>query len=263
MDETFVGDDIAVRRVTGYLERMAIVIKEFRGLLLDMKQNIDPQFFYERLRPWFRGLDEDPWNKGRTWVFEGRNEVEGWTTMDEVAGASAGQSSLIQAFDIFLDIDVDSPQTSHMPHPSGKSFSERMRAYMPRHHRAFLNHLRANPRPLRDFVLKATQEGCDAPILEVYNGAVKAVKEFRDAHMIIVTLYIIGPAKRSQTGGVVTVMEYLPGLLEKETELERTKEMESTFRKNEKEGLRGTGGTDLVKFLKGLRDQTARSYLPQ
>ncbi|XP_006459692.1 hypothetical protein AGABI2DRAFT_177539 [Agaricus bisporus var. bisporus H97] len=262
MDETFVGDEIAVRRITGYLERMAIVIQELRGLLLDMKKTIDPEFFYERLRPWFRGLDEDPWHKGRTWVFEGRDEVEGWTTMEEVSGASAGQSSLIQAFDIYLDIDVDSPPTSHMPHPSGKSFPERMRAYMPRHHRAFLNHLRANPRPLRAFVLNAVEEGCDAPILEAYNDALKAVKEFRDAHMIIVTLFIIGPARRSQKREAAT----LGNSTEKEIGGESTKEakrMENAFKANEKENLKGTGGTDLVKFLKGLRDQTARGYLPQ
>jgi len=261
MDETFVGDDLAVRRITGYLERMAIVVGELRGLLLDIKQTVDPQFFYGRLRPWFRGLDEDPWNKGRAWVFEGRDEVEDWMTMDEVTGASAGQSSLIQALDIYLDVDVDSPQTSYMPHPSGKSFSERMRAYMPRHHRAFLNHLRANPRPLRDFVLKATHPRTDAPILDAYNGVVRAVKEFRDAHMIIITLYIIGPAKRSQTREAVTAIEHSLEPLEKEQETTTTKAMESMFEKNEKEGLRGTGGTDLVKFLKGLRDQTAKSYL--
>jgi indoleamine 2,3-dioxygenase len=254
MDETNAGDtNIPVCRITGYLERMTIVVKELRRMLLDIKQNVDPQFFYERLRPWFGGLDVDPWKRGRTWVFEGRDEVEGGIPMNEVAGVTAGQSSLIQALDIFLGIDVHSPPTSRTP--TGKSFSERMRAYMPRYHRAFLTHLGANQRPLRDLVLKATQEGCDAPILEAYNGVVRAVKEWRDAHVIIVTLYIIGPSHRSRARVAGTAIENSGRTLENETE----KWMESTIRK--KEGSGGRGGADLMKFLKGLRDQTAKTCL--
>lgn len=258
MDETFVGDDIAIRRITGYLERMAVVIRELRTLLLDVKKGVNTEFFYEGIRPWFRGLDADPWS--REWIFEGRDEVEGWTEMEEVSGASAGQSSLMQALDIYLGVDADSAPTSFMPHPTGKSFPERMRAYMPRHHRAFLNHLRENPRPLREFVQRVSEEGSDSTILEAYNDALKALKEFRDAHMILVTLYIIGPARHSQKRAAAAEGGAGPLGLGMEVKM-----MEKAFSsgKNEREALKGTGGTDLVKFLKGVRDQTAQTYLPQ
>lgn len=273
MDEAFVGDDIAIRRITGYLERMAVVIQELRELLLRVKEGVDPEVFYNEIRPWFRGADGDPW--GRPWVFEGRDEVEGRTDVQEVSGASAGQSSLIQALDIFLGVDAEAAQTSFISHPSGKSFQERMRAYMPRHHRAFLNHLQTNPRPLRALVQRASEEGSDSPILEAYNSALKALKEFRDAHMIVVTLYIIGPARRAGkratsaavNGGAVSSPALdKDGLSEnRRGEQERLREermIEKAFSGGDGgEVLRGTGGTGLVRFLKGVRDQTADAYL--
>ncbi|KXN87279.1 Indoleamine 2,3-dioxygenase 1 [Leucoagaricus sp. SymC.cos] len=232
MDEAFVGDDIAIRRITGYLERMVVVVQELQSLLMDVKKGVDTQIFYDEIRPWFKGVDSD--TLGRTWVFEGRDEVEGWEEMPEASGASAGQSSLIQALDIYLGVDAEAPETSFMSHPSNKSFQERMRAYMPRHHRAFLNHLKANPRPLRELVERAVEEDHGSPILGAYNAALKSLKEFRDAHMIVVALYIIGPARRAGKGSAT---------------------------EDETEDLKGTGGTDLVKFLKGVRDQTADTYL--
>lgn len=241
MDEVFVGDDIATRRITGYLERMAVVILELRDLLLTTKETVDPDVFYHEIRPWIRGVDSDSLGQ-RPCIFEGREEVEGWTEMPEVSGASAGQSSLIQALDIYLGVDAEAPQTSFMPHPSKKSFQERMRAYMPRHHRGFLNHLRGNTRGIRAFVQSVTEEGeCEYPILAAYNAAVKALKEFRDAHFIVTTLFIVLPARRASKGAEVST-----DVLQKE---------------QESEAVRGTGGTDLAKFLKGVRDQTTKTYL--
>ncbi|KAF5359428.1 hypothetical protein D9756_003642 [Leucocoprinus leucothites] len=257
MDEAFVGDDIAIRRITGYLQQIAVVIQDLRTLLMNVKDGVDVQVFYDEIRPWFRGVDSDPF--GRQWTFEGRDEVEGWTEMPETSGASAGQSSLIQALDIYLGVDAEAPETSFMAHSSNKSFQERMRAYMPRHHRAFLNHLRANPRPLRQVVERAVEEEGSTAILEAYNAALKSLKEFRDAHMIIVALYIIGPARRAGKGlGGLGI----PEKVESRVNVHDKQMMERAFKEaNGPEELKGTGGTDLVKFLKGVRDQTAYTYL--
>ncbi|KAJ3511528.1 hypothetical protein NMY22_g15618 [Coprinellus aureogranulatus] len=100
-----------------------------------------------------------------------------------------------------------------------------MQEYMPRHHRAFLNHLAHTPRPLRDFVLSKFKESPDGEkLLQAYNAAVQELKVFRDKHMIIVALYIIGPARRREAG---------------------TRDPSSG-----KEELKGTGGTNMVQFLK-------------
>jgi len=249
MNEIFVGDDISIGRITRYLQRMAVVIQELKNLLMNVRQGVDPQVFYDKIRPWFRGIDSDPF--GRQWVFEGQGEVEGWEEIPEASGASAGQSSLVQALDIYFGIDVEARETSYMSHPSNKTFQERMRAYMPRHHRAFLNHLRTNPRPLRAFVDRALEEG-DISILEAYNAAVRSMKEFRDAHMIIVGLYIIGPARHAGRTSSVSGREAREGKI-----------TEAFHTDDGIQGLKGTGGTDLVKFLKGVRDQTADTYLQQ
>lgn len=233
MDETFVGDDIAMRRVTTYLGRMAGVIDELRNMLLKVKEGCSPDVFYNQVRPWFRGADSDA--LGRKWVFEGIETDPTLVEPTELSGPSAGQSSLIHALDIFLGVDKfshSSALTGSSMQTAKSAFLERMQIYMPRHHRHFLNHLSSNPKPLRDFVLSdpATRE-----LREAYNGAVKSMKEFRDSHIIIVALYIISPARKHPVGRKITDEETSP--------------------------LKGTGGTDMVKFLKDVRDQTAEALL--
>ncbi|KAI5985204.1 Indoleamine 2,3-dioxygenase [Pisolithus marmoratus] len=217
MDEMFVGDDIAVRRITPYLTRLAEVVQALTSLLMDVRKGCDPDVFYHLVRPWFRGQDSDPGERKRT--FEGIAEY--------LSGPSAGQSALIHALDIFLGLDNCASETSTTI--SGKADARtllrRMQIYMPRHHRAFLRHLSANPFPIRDFVQTKSPE-----LIEAYNQAVCAVKGFRDAHIRIVALYIIAPANRERaedTGGF----------------------------------LKGTGGTHLAQFLKGVRDKTADALL--
>ncbi|KAI6006205.1 Indoleamine 2,3-dioxygenase [Pisolithus orientalis] len=226
MDEMFVGDDIAVRRITSYLSRLAGVIHALTGLLMDVRKGCDPDVFYHRVRPWFCGQDADP--AKRTWKFEGIEKCEdGMEEPTDLSGPSAGQSALIHALDIFLGLDnCRSETTPTSGNADARTLLRRMQIYMPRHHRAFLRHLSANPRPMRDFAQTKIPELVDA-----YNRAVGAVKEFRDAHIRIVALYIVGPATRGRAGEA------------------------------ERGSLKGTGGTQLVQFLKGVRDKTEDALL--
>ena len=102
-----------------------------------------------------------------------------------------------------------------------------MQSYMPRHHRAFLRHLQANPRPLRALVEQTDNDA----LREAYDAAVTALKEFRDEHVRIVALYILIPSRKAHSG-------------------------ESSHG-----GPKGTGGTDAFQFVKGVRDQTAGALL--
>ncbi|KAH6904458.1 tryptophan 2,3-dioxygenase [Coprinopsis sp. MPI-PUGE-AT-0042] len=249
MDEAFVGDDIATRRIAEYLDELAVVIKDLGAMLMQVKEGCKPEVFYNDIRPWFKGEDS---TSGFSWEFEGIELDEGLCQPKELSGASAGQSSLVHALDVFLGVD----EFSHRPGkngaptsssvPSGQqqprsAFLKRMQQYMPRHHRAFINHLANNPRPLRDLVSSRSREGSAAgeKLLRAYNIAVQALKEFRDKHIMIVALYIIGPARRTA-----------PNAAAQDTQLEQT------------EGpLKGTGGTDLVRFLKDVRDQTKSAIL--
>jgi indoleamine 2,3-dioxygenase len=236
MDEMFVGDEIAVRRISGYLQTMAGVINELKTLLLDVRKACDPERYYNLVRTWFRGEDSDM--KKRKWVFEGVKEEEDLVEPTELSGPSAGQSSIVHVLDVFLGVDHQSKT------PDKPSFMSRMLTYMPRNHRLFLKHLSANPRPLRPFVA-STQ---DEELLESYNKAVLALKEFRDAHMIIATLYIIGPARRAAKA-----------LAAKDAEIDSGHE--PTPPGKDREPLKGTGGTDLVKFLKDTRNRTGATMI--
>ncbi|KAG7089187.1 hypothetical protein E1B28_010889 [Marasmius oreades] len=263
MDELFVSDEIAVKRITSYLTRLAKVIDELSNLLMTVRHGCDPDIFYNKIRPWFKGADSDR----RPWTFEGldREEAEGLEVPTELSGPSAGQSSLIHAMDIFLGVveyshseeitgSTTPSSTSEISHSSTRplstsysstterqSFLARMQLYMPRHHRNFLNHLRSTTRPLRQFVVNNTcadpDDARNTALLDAYNQAIVALKGFRDKHIILVSLYIVGPARRAS----IRTRDEIGG------------GGEGT---GETSDLKGTGGTNLVKFLKDVRDGT-------
>lgn len=243
MNEAFVGDEIATRRITQYLLHLSKVIRKLRIILLAVREGCDPDVFYHHIRPWFRGVDSD--FKDRPWVFAGIEADPNLQQPTELSGPSAGQSSLVHTLDIFLGVDQYShsaPLTGSSTATAKKAFLDRMQLYMPRHHRTFLNHLSVNPRPLRDIVASTNDVG----LRDAYNEAVLALKEFRDAHMIIVAQYIVGPSRRPA-----------PGIL--------GANIRSDVKKDYGEvdlPLKGTGGTELVNFLKGVRDRTAGAILP-
>lgn len=263
MDEMFVGDDIAVRRITAYLHQLADVIHHLRKLLIEIKRGCDPNVFCHQVRPWLRGEDSQA---GRKWVFEGMDQDPSLVSPTELSGPSAGQSSLIHALDIFLGIDQYShgqgitkqnseKSEASTTHRNKASFLQRMQSYMPRYHRAFLTHL-AESSSLRDLVHSFASLADSSPfededirikevslLVEAYNAAVLALKDFRDAHMIIVTLYIVGPSRHPISG--------------------EFRDVKSETKAMGHEPLRGTGGTDLVRFLKGVRDKTKSSVIPR
>lgn len=232
MDEMFVGDEIAVRRITGYLHQLASVVDELTNILLNVRKGCDPEFFFHSIRPWFRGKDSDPMN--RKWVFEGLDEHPEIEPPTDLSGPSAGQSALIHALDIFLGLDNCNAGEDAV-HDDRRTLLRRMQIYMPRHHRNFLRHLTANPRPVRNLVV-----GGDPKLVKAYNDAVHAVKQFRDAHIRIVALYIIGPASQERRAA---------------------EEVEEVGLEGQRPPLKGTGGTHLMSFLRGVRDKTAEAVV--
>ena len=228
MDETFLGDEIAVRRVTEHLNTIASAFGELKSLLLSVKKLCDPDIYYNEVRPWLRG--EDSSDTKRKWIFEGVDEDPDLRLPTELSGPSAGQSSVIHAFDIFIGVDHQAIS------PGQPSFMSRMQTYMPKNHRMFLSHLKTNPRPLRKFVIDKNDES----LMTAFNLAVIALKEFRDAHMIIASLYILGPARRAAKRKLEVAEAGVHGI---------------------RQPMKGTGGTDLVKFLKDTRNQTKEAIV--
>jgi len=224
------GLTIAPAHLASLLHKMSGVICDLTELLLAVRQGCDPEVFYHDVRPWFGGQTAE-----RPWVFEGVEDHTELKKPTELSGTSAGQSPLIHALDVFLGVN----SFSHSPGiPSDTptqtpTFLERMRSYMPRTHRAFLRYLSSNPRPLLALVLDSTND----EVLNAYNSAVRALKGFRDTHIRIVTIYVMGPARRAQ------------------------KHKEIVGGGQYDEGMKGTGGTDLATFLKGVRDLTAETIV--
>jgi indoleamine 2,3-dioxygenase len=166
--------------------------------------------------------------------------------------------------------------------PTQKSaFLARMQLYMPRHHRAFLNHLAASPRPLRAFVrgaagddaagnadsahttgdLDSTPDAGDADLLDAYNVAVRALKRFRDCHIAVVTSYIIQPAahaRRAAVGAAAAAGQGANGGAKHNGDGAKAG---GGATGGTEAPLKGTGGTDLARFLKDVRDRTAAAVM--
>ncbi|WP_162795554.1 indoleamine 2,3-dioxygenase [Nonomuraea lactucae] len=135
---------------------------------LDVERWCDHHVFYHRVRPFLTG-----------WSAPGLR-FEGVDSEPLVlAGGSAAQSSLIQAFDAGLDIPHRDELTS--------GFLTGMRAYMPGPHRRFLEDLEAGP-SVRDFVARH-RGGCPR-LAEAYNAAVDGLAQLRAQHIGITGRYI-------------------------------------------------------------------------
>jgi indoleamine 2,3-dioxygenase len=288
MDELFVGDDLAARRITRYLHSLVRVIDDLARLLLAVRDGCEPEAFYHEIRPWFNGADSG----SRKWTFEGLDAHPELALPTELSGPSAAQSSLIHSLDAFLGVNhtpspasasassCSSPSSHSAPNfgppcsapeaassvahiPPKAPFLTRMRAYMPRHHRNFLRHLGAAPRPLRAEVARMG----DAALTEAYNAAVDALRRFRDAHLRIVALYIVGPSRRGPPHAHAPIAHCRAGPVTEacggqgQMGMGIAMETGPTSKSVPTDMLRGTGGTDMVRFLKGVRDRTSEAAI--
>lgn len=115
---------------------------------------------------------------------------------------------------------------------------------MPGPHRRFLEMLTqvSNVRPY------AMKHRSGSPVRDAYNTAVMALGSFRDKHIQLVSRYIImaskirpidDPQRRMEATNIATATSKATGTTE-----------------TDKNVLYGTGGTDLIPFLRHTRDTT-------
>lgn len=122
---------------------------------------------------------------------------------------------------------------SLVPVGHAAQFLQDMRTYMPPAHRNFLYSLESSP-SVREFVLSKG----DAGLREAYDACVKALVSLRSYHLQIVTKYVLIPASQQP----------------KEN---KTSEDPSKL------DAKGTGGTDLMEFLKTVRSTTEKYRLKE
>ena len=167
--------------------------------------------------------------------------------------------------------------------PSDATFMQRMSHYMPGHHRAFLRHLESlhslNPAAPDSHVLPSLRQlARQHPhrLGPAYDQAVAAMKRFRDMHMRLATVFVVQQARREPARDSVHWPEWEAKRIAKEREREReeargkaatTAESSRADSASRAEAVRkqdkiaGTGGTDLVTFLKLCRDRTTEALL--
>ncbi|KAK5636916.1 hypothetical protein RRF57_012628 [Xylaria bambusicola] len=239
-------------RIKHTLDSMVTCIRQLTDILGRMSERCDPMVFYYQIRPFLAGTK----NMGAAGLPNGvfYDEGDGNGQWKQLRGGSNGQSSLIQFFDLILGIDHMSTGTCHTlrgsngpmkPASKEMGFHEEVRFYMPGPHRKFLA-IVSQLDSIKDFVYSAPKSLEQQQLLQAYQGATKAFGDFRQAHIQMVTRYIVVPSRKpcpsSSLGtgmNLATVSLAANGGIQTE--------------------LTGTGGTDLIPFLKSTRDNTYRA----
>ncbi|ETS64101.1 hypothetical protein PaG_01336 [Moesziomyces aphidis] len=305
LDEAFVADRVARRRIAANLNKLALVLQDLTRLLHDVRNGCDPKIFYWGIRPWFVGSDTVDKGEEIGWHFEG---VDPEGVKRVFSGPSAGQSTVIHAVDVFLDVDhtrrkerLNRPAVTSNGDARGAdaTFMERMSLYMPGHHRAFLSHLRSisfddaddaddedavaeddasaagseaeqeqpreRPHPIRSLALKAQTDEHDEGLPAAYDNALTQLKALRDEHMKIAYLYIVAQARGSPPPAYAPLPKGFTGEPAVDRKLAKARaqsdEAEAdaaldTASNDNGGGAKGTGGTDLVSFLRDCRVNT-------
>jgi indoleamine 2,3-dioxygenase len=233
-----------VVHLTADLRSLALEIVEMCVLLQNMHEKCEPDVFYNSIRPYLAGWNNmAPAGLPYGVIYEGTRPFRAnpphpidWTTgYRTYSGGSNAQSALIQALDIVMGIDHrptgeknDSFAGEGVPPHKKHDFITEMRGYMPGPHRRFLEDLSLVSN-LRDFVTSypSTLEG--QTLKEAYDACLAGLRHFREIHIAIVSRYILIPARKSS---MTAVKKLNPG------------------------GETGTGGTQLIPFLKQVREET-------
>jgi indoleamine 2,3-dioxygenase len=250
--------NVARSTIVASLRELATRIRHMAATLDAVREQCNPITYYDDVRLWFNG---SPCPPNHAWVFvvdtEGgidedadlkrvlketkwvRVVRDGKAEMREMAGASAAQSSTIQALDAFLGIDLQTHEIKKEAAEKSKgNFLERMREYMPREHRDFVVRLGAEGMVLREWV---AGESAGKAVQEAYNDAIDAMRQFRSVHIRIATLYIVNPRRRSGSPALASNPKSERGAMEGPS--------------------LGTGGTMAIHFLKSVRDRTVASAI--
>ncbi|NXX27419.1 I23O2 dioxygenase, partial [Nicator chloris] len=207
------------------LGELAGAIEAMTAALRRMHDYVDPEVFYSVIRIFLSGWKDNP-AMPHGLVYEG-------VSPEPLAfsGGSAAQSSVLHAFDELLGI-------CHR-HDTA-AFLHRMRDYMPRPHRAFVERIQRAV-PLKQHV----ERSGDARLRAAFNRCVSALTSFRSYHITIVTKYIASAAAKAKAGraepaaGAGRSAGKAPSALE----------------------AKGTGGSHIFSFLKSIRDTTREGMI--
>lgn len=141
------------------LKDISCKLSECTLLVKEMYRGCDPEYFFNGIRIYLGGSDNDNLPDGL--------KISNHNITLKYVGGSAAQSSLIQSFDTFLG----------MKHNS--EFLMKMRDYMPKKHRKFVEKLESNYNEKMFEHNKELREEC-----------IGKLRKFREAHMGLIRTYI-------------------------------------------------------------------------
>lgn len=185
------------------LQRIHAALINAYAILLRLPEKCHPYIFYHRIRQFIGGWPEEGV------IYEGVS-----TTPQSYVGSSAAQSPLLQAIDAGLDIAHTDEKSAYL---------HKVRPYMQRGHRRFIQALATGP-SVRDYVMTKAVE--QPTLCDSYNACVDTLARFRKKHLEIAVQYIAQQAPRQ----------------------------------TEKAAL-GTGGTPFVPFLSQVRKETQDHFI--
>ena len=157
------------QNIINILNNFSIVLEKIVKVFEKIRK-VNPEFFFNVLRIFLNGWDK-----------LGGLEFEGFTNIKyHCMGGSAAQSSLIQFFDIVLDVQ-------HNTNTTGK-YLKNIRLYMPREHREFLEEQERKfaYSSLWKFIFKFGNN----ELKQMYNKCIDKLCDFRNAHRGITVDYI-------------------------------------------------------------------------
>lgn len=244
--------------VTECLRSFAERLDELGALLVKMYENCDPHVFYHRIRPFLAG-SKNMVEAGlpRGVIFDTGSADDEYV---QYSGGSNAQSSIIQFFDLALGVEHrPTGTTAASTKPAAddsngavqgpsSNFIHDMRTYMPGPHARFLAHV-ASIANIREFV---TRNRHDRALATAYDACLAMLRAFRDKHIQMVSRYIIVKSREARSSQAPSTSPQRTAPKAERVNIASARDANG----GEKKGLRGTGGTALIPFLKQARDET-------
>lgn len=189
----FESDNHNLETIHVHMTKIISILTRQKLLMSRMREQCKPELFYNVLRKYLWGSDKV--EGGVRLIGVEKVEIENGEPqyldmMIGYGGGSAAQSSLIQAEDIFFGIK----------HPKDE-FLRRMRDYMPKKHRDYLESMEEHMNMSQFLKHKLIRSSYDYELLmPMYNTCVELIADFRKIHKGVVAEYIIKFMPKDENG---------------------------------------------------------------